>query len=368
MKRVGYIYNGIHTIDNIKQAIMNASKGKRDQNRVKKIIENKDYCAVKISEMLKNKTYKPSPYVIKIIFCGSSNKERKIYKPRFYPDQIIHWALIQQIQPIIMRGMYYYTCGSIPNRGSDRGQKAIRKWLDKDCKNTKYCLKMDITKFYPSIDNNILKQMFRKKIKDKDCLWLIDTVIDSAKGLPIGNYTSQWFSNFLLEGLDHFIKEELKIKYYVRYVDDLVLLGANKKKMNEARKEIEKYLKNINLKLKGNWQVFRVNIRDIDFLGFRFFRNKTILRKRNALRIKRRMSKINKKKSLNYKDASAIISYWGWMKRCDSYNFYHEYVKTKISLKQARKVVSTYAKIRNYRKWRAENQKENLPRSKTCRV
>lgn len=362
MKRVGYIYDNIHDIDNIKEAVMNSSKKKRDQKRVKKILDNKDYYAEKISEMIKNKTYEPSPYIIKKIYCGISNKEREIYKPRYYPDQIIHWALMQQIEHIIMRGMYYYTCGSIPGRGSGRGQKAIRKWIDNDYKNTKYCLKMDITKFYPSVDNRLLKQMIRRKIKDKDCLWLIDTIIDSAEGLPVGNYTSQWFSNLFLEGLDHFIKEDLKIKYYIRYIDDLVLLGSNKKKLHKARKEIEKYLNNINLELKGNWQVFRINKRDIDFLGLRFFRNKTILRKRNALRIKRRMTKISKKKSLNEKDASAIISYWGWMKDIDSYNFYHEHVKPKVSLKKARKVVSCHAKIRNYKKRQIKNSKKRNSR------
>ena len=196
--------------------------------------------------------------------------------------------------------------------------------------------------------------MFRRKIKDKDCLWLIDSIIDSAKGLPIGNYTSQWFSNFFLEGLDHYIKEKLKIKYYIRYVDDLVLLGANKKKLHKAKRKIDIYLKKIKLKIKGDWQVFKINCRAIDFLGFRFFRNKTILRKRNALRIRRRFNKISKKKNLNYKDACAIISYWGWIKRCDSYNFYHKYMKPKVSLWKAKKVVSAHAKVRNYRKRKAQ--------------
>ena len=136
---------------------------------------------------------------------------------------------------------------------------------------------MDISKFYPSIDNEILKQMLRRKIKDEDCLYLIDSIIDSNAGLPIGNYTSQWFSNFFLQGLDHYIKEKLGVKYYVRYVDDLILLGGNKKKLHATRKAISEYLNNIGLRLKDDWQVFKVNNRAIDFLGFRFFRKKTIL-------------------------------------------------------------------------------------------
>jgi len=346
VKRKGYIYSKIYDIDNIKLAVMNSSKGKRKQNRVNKIINNIDDYAEKINKLLKNQTYKSAPYKIKKIKDGAQKKTRVIYKPRYYTDQIIHWALMQQIQPVIMRGMYYYSCGSIPGRGTSHGQKAIRKWLDNDYRNTKYCLKMDIKKFYPSIDNEIMKQKFRRKIKDTKCLWLIDEIIDSADGLPIGNYTSQWFSNFFLEGLDHFIKEELKVKYYIRYVDDLVLLGPNKKKLHKAKREIDDYLAKIKLRIKGNWQVFKIDCRAIDFLGFRFFRDKTILRKRNALRIRRRIKKISKKPNLNYRDACAIISYWGWIKRSDSYNFYQKYIKPKVSIGKAKKVVSMHDKIR----------------------
>ena len=326
---------------------MNSSKGKRKQNRVNKVINNIDSYANKISKLLKSKDYKPSSYKIKRIKDGAQKKTRVIYKPRYYPDQIIHWALMQQIQAIIMRGMYYYNCGSVPGRGTSHGQKALRKWLDNDYRNTKYCLKMDIKKFYPSINNGILKQKFKRKIKDPHCLWLIDIIIDSADGLPIGNYTSQWFSNFFLEGLDHFIKEELRVKYYIRYVDDLVLLGPNKKKLHKVKRKIDDYLAKIKLRIKGNWQVFKINCRAIDFLGFRFFRNKTILRKRNALRIRRRIKKISKKSNLSYKDACAIISYWGWIKRSDSYNFYQKHIKPKVSIGRAKKVASTHDKIRD---------------------
>lgn len=346
MKRIGYIYDKICSVDNIKVAIVNSSKGKRNQNRVKRVLGDTDYFAGKIRDMLIDKIYIPSPYVEKTIQDGANKKTRTICKPSYFPDQIIHWALMQQIQPILTRGMYAYTCGSVPGRGTSLGQKTLEKWLRKDYKGTKYCLKLDIKKFYPSVDNEILKQMFRRKIKDKDCLWLIDTIIDSARGLPIGNYTSQWFSNFFLEGLDHYIKERLGIKYYIRYVDDLVLLGSNKRKLHRVKNAIDDYLSQINLTIKGNWQVSRVNSRAIDFLGFRFYRNRTTLRKRNALRIRRRFNKISKKKYLNYKDACAVISYWGWIKRSDSYGFYHKHVKPKVNIKRARKVISRYARTK----------------------
>jgi RNA-directed DNA polymerase len=363
LKRVGYIYEKICDLDNIKTATMKSSLGKRNHKHVKEVLDNIDEYAARVQKLLLNQKYVPSPYIIKTIQDGSSQKVREIYKPNYFPDQIIHWALMLQIQPVIMRGMYRYTCGSVPGRGTSDGQKTLRKWLGNDIKNTKYCLKMDISKFYPSIDNELLKGMFRKKIKDEKCLWLIDTIIESNQGLPIGNYTSQWFSNFFLEGLDHFIKEELGVKYYIRYVDDLVLLGANKKKLHRARIEISEYLNKIKLRMKGNWQVFRVNSRPIDFLGFKFYRDRTTLRKRNALRIRRRIRKIGRKSKLGYRDACAIISYWGWIKRSDSYRFYNECVKPFISINSARRVVSRYA--RNNSKRQSGSSESGTPRCKT---
>ena len=350
MKRKGFIYDKICDIDNIKVAILMASLGKRDKEYVKRALENIDTCSFNIREMLKTKTYVPSPYFIKTIIDGSSGKERTIFKPKFYPDQIIHWALMLNLQPIIMKGMYPYSCGSVPRRGTGLAQKTLRKWLDKDYKGTKYCLKLDIKKFYPSINNGVLKQMFQDTIKDKDCLWLINQIIESNNGLPIGNYTSQWFANFFLQGLDHYIKERLGIKYYIRYVDDLVILGGNKRKLHKARTDIRDYLTSIKLEIKDNWQLFRIDSRPIDFLGFKFYRDKTILRKKNALRIRRRIGKIHKKKNLNYKDACAIVSYWGWIKNSNSFNFYNKYVKPKINLKQARMVISNYAKANSVRR------------------
>lgn len=344
MKRVGYLFEKVCELENIKQAIIKSSLGKRNQKRVKYVMDNMDTHAVKIRNLLLDKKYIPSPYDVKTIQDGATKKTRTIHKPRYFPDQIIHWALMLQLQPVIMKGMYEFSCGSIPGRGTSYGQKILRKWLDTDYKGTKYCLKMDISKFYPSVDNEILKEMFKKKIKDGDCLWLIDSIIDSADGLPIGNYTSQWFSNFILQGLDHYIKEKLGVKYYVRYVDDLVLLGSNKKKLHLARKMISEHLNSIGLQLKGNWQVSKVSDRDIDFLGFRFFRDKTILRKRNALRIRRRIKKIGRKRELSLKDACAVISYWGWIKRSNSFNFYNKHVKPTISVGRAKKVVSIYAR------------------------
>lgn len=350
MKRTGYVYEKVCSLENIKLAILKASLGKRHESRVKRILHNIDLVALNIQTMLLNKTYIPSPYVVASIYDGANKKERTIQKPRFYPDQIIHWALMLQLSPILMRSMYHYNCGSVPGRGTSFGHKTVRRWLDDDYKGTKYCLSMDVSKFYPSVDNEILKGMFRRRLKDADCLWLVDAIIDSAEGLPIGNFTSPWFANFYFQELDYYIKQKLGIKYYVRYADDMLLLGPNKKHLHRAKKEIEVFLQNIKLDLKKNWQVFKVDSRAIDFLGLRFYRNKTILRKRNALRIRRRFQRINKKQNLTYRDACAVVSYWGWLKRSNSYRFYNETLKSLVNISAARKVVSYYGKCNSRNK------------------
>ena len=355
MKRIGFIWEKIYALDNIKAAIWFSSEKKRNHEFVMPVLEDIEAHAKEVQRLLASKTYVPSPYIIKEIRDNSSGKIRVIHNPRYFPDQVIHWALMLQIQQILMRGMYEYSCGSVPGRGPHYGRKHLRKWLDTDFRNTKYCFKLDIEKFYPSIDNEALKQSFRRSIKDPHALWLIDTIIDSAQGLPIGNYTSQWFANFALEPLDHMIKERLRVPYYMRYVDDLVLLGPNKKKLHRTRFAIEDELNKLGLRIKDNWQVFLVNSRAIDFLGYRFYRNRTTLRRRNALRIKRRFAKIGKKGYLTLKDASAVVSYWGWMKHSDSYNFYNKHCKPIVSVGRAKGVISKHAKIRNLRERQAED-------------
>jgi len=340
LKRIGHLYEQIIDIDNIKLAIQNASKKKKTRPSVAKVLSDVDGSALAIKALLESGNYKPSPYFVAIIIDNSSSKQREIYKPKFYPDQVIHWAIMQVIQPVLFKGMYHYTCGSIPGRGGNHGYKAVKKWLRKDPQHTKYCLQIDVSKFYPSIDQNLLKGMLRQKIKDERCLGLLDVIVGSTPaGLPIGNYTSQWFANFYLDGLDHYIKEQLKVKYYIRYMDDGVMFGNSKKKLHKARKAIEKYLQSIGLRMKGNWQVFKTDSRPLDFLGFRFYRTHITMRRRNALRIRRRVKKAAKKPQMNFKDAAAILSYLGWIYHSNSYQYMVKYILPFIKINKLKGVI-----------------------------
>ncbi len=348
MKRVGNIFEKICDIENIHTAIRNAARGKKHRKTVAYVLDNQEKAARLIQEMLVNKTYKPKPYRTFEIKDGPRQKTRTIFCPAYFPDQIIHWALMQIIEPVLMRGMYEFCCGSIPNRGVHYGKRYLEKWIKRDRKHTKYCLKLDIKKYYPHIDKEVLKSKFRKKIKDASVLWLIDCIIDShAEGLPIGNFTSQWWANFYLQDLDHFIKEELHTKYYLRYMDDMTLFSNNKKQLHKARKAISEFIKPMGLTLKENWQVFRIDKRPIDFLGYKFYRYKTTLRRKNCLRIRRRVKRASKKERPSLSDARAIISYLGWIKHSNSYYFYGKYIKPYVNIKELKEVVSNESRKHN---------------------
>lgn len=343
MKRKGNFYSNIYDKSNIKEAILKASKGKKSRKNVLEIINNIDYYTDVLYDMLYSKSIKYSPYKKMTIHDGANKKERIIFKPAFFPDQCIHWALMLQLQPLIQKGMYEYCCASVPTRGINYGSNYIKRILKNDRKNTKYCLKLDIKKFYPNIDKNCMKNKFKKIIKDSDVLNLIDGIIDSNKenGLPIGNFTSQWFANFYLQDLDHFIKEKLKVKYYLRYMDDMVLFSRNKKELHKIKLEIDKFLKPQGLIIKENWQLFKVNSRPLDFLGYRFYRGYTTLRRNNFLRIKRRAKKIAKRGYIRLEDAYSMISYNGWLSHCNSFNYRNKYIKKyKITMKRCKAIIS----------------------------
>jgi len=329
MKRIGFIYEKVYDKNNIRNAIYNASKGKKKKRMVKWVLANEGKVIETVHEMLKNKTYIPSKYFESRIVDGLSKKERKIYKPKFYPDQIIHWSLMLQIDFVIKRGMYKWSCASVPKRGQHYAKNRVEKWIRNDFKNTKYILKLDMKKYYPSINLELLKAKFRKLIKDDDVLLLIDSIIDSHnKGLPIGNYTSQWFANFYLQDIDHFIKEKLKAKYYVRYMDDLVIFGSNKRKLRKLFMALKEKCIEEKLTIKGDWQIFNSQKRYLDFCGFVFTREKTFIRKRITRNMRRKYFKFNKNPTTH--NAQSMLSYYGWVKHTDSYILYKKYFNLKL--------------------------------------
>ena len=332
-------------MENIKLAHKNARKGKLYYSEVKMVENNPEKYFTEIHNMLKNKTFRNSEY--EVFMRKDRGKEREIFKLPYFPDRIIHHCIMNILEPIWMKTLIKDTYSSLKGRGIHKGVKRVKLAL-KDRENTKYCLKMDVRKFYPSIDHDILKQTIRKKIKDKDLLWLLDEIIDSAKGVPIGNYLSQYFGNLYLSGLDHWLKEQKRCKYTFRYCDDICVLQSDKKHLSKSRKDISDYLRTeLNLKLKDNWQIFPVDKRGIDFLGYRFFHDYILLRKSTATRFKRRMKQIKKRhKHLTpINILSGIMSYYGWMKYADCHRLQKKYIDNNI--KRIVKIICITNKLHN---------------------
>ena len=386
MKSVKNVYGKIIEYDNIKKAFYEAAKNKTERRDVKKIIENIDYHVKKVQEMLINtapddtlvpdrsKAFVPIKHNQVLINENSSKKVRKIAKPVYRYEQVIQHAIMQVISPIMTSGMYEFSCGSIPNRGAHYGKKYIEKWIKNDPKNVKYIAKMDIRHFYESIDQVILKKWLWKKIKDRRTIYLLFIIIDSCdQGLPLGYYTSQWFANFLLQPLDHYIKEKLHVKHYIRYLDDMVIFGSNKKQLHAARAEIERLLNgSYHLQMKGNWQVFRFDYiskkdgkrkgRPLDFMGFQFYRDKTIIRRSIMLRATRKAARVGKKEKKTWYDASGILSYMGWIDHTDAYAMYCKYIKSKVNVQEMKRIMRRHSRKENKKNDRMENGIRNTGR------
>jgi len=302
MKRINNLYNNICTIENLALAEKKARKGKSHQYGVKLFDKQPETNLLLLHETLINKKFKTSAYTTKTIF---EPKERLVFRLPYYPDRIVHHAVMNYLEPIFVSTFTADTFSCIKGKGIHAALNAVKKAL-KDEANTTYCLKLDIKKFYPSIDHEILKKLLRKKFKDKDLLQLLDEIIDSAPGVPIGNYLSQYFANFYLSYFDHWLKEVKKVKYYFRYADDMVILSASKQELHQLLAEMREYLlKELNLTIKENYQVFSVEIRGIDFAGF-VIRHKYIRMRKG---IKQNFARAVAKNKYN-----SFAGYYGWAK------------------------------------------------------
>lgn len=335
MKRVGNIFEKVISLDNLRLADSKARKGKLRSYGVQLHDKNKEANLLALHEQLKNGAFKTSKYHI---FTIHEPKERLIYQLPYYPDRILHHAIMNILEPIWVSVFCKNTYSCIKNRGIHKCAKDVKLALKQDPDGTRYCLKIDIKKFYPSINHKVLKSVVRRKIKDNRLLSLLDEIIDSVnntdkkcdtitknrgnsgKGVPIGNYLSQYFANLVLAYFDHWLKENKRVKYYWRYADDIVILAPNKDDLHELLHEIRAYLHGLKLRVKRNYQVFPVEARGIDFLGYVFYHSHTLLRKSIKQKLCRRVAKLNKSKKKPTKEQykQQICSWWGWCKYCDS--------------------------------------------------
>ena len=375
--------------ETIKKALTTVCKSKKKKNKgnnhkykkAQKILKNIDYyvddmhsimLATKEAYILQHKGLDACDHILSRMYIpkkceafrikdGPSGKERDIVSVPLYPDQVVHQLIIESGSKPLMSGFYYHSYGSIPGKGSHRGQKTVKKiinrhnYLDKSA--IKYIAKLDITKCYPSIPHKYIESLLRKKFRGwfyiELCLRILDSyhakIVDGEKvGLSIGYSPSQWFCNFALTPVDYYIKHDLKGTYSIRYIDDMVLWGRNKKELHKQVALITDLLAKDGIRIKDNWQVYRFDYidrhgkrrgRDLDFLGLRFFRDKTILRKWLSLKISRQSRELGKQEIISARNARSFMARIGWLRHCNSYNYYHKNIRPNVKIKKIKDVI-----------------------------
>lgn len=346
--------------ENYYKAVKNATRKKksRKRNRIAARYRN-DPDKFKDRVMDYAAHFKNRPHEPHLINDGVRQKQRYIIVPDI-DETIVHHMIVNVVAPIWLPSFYEHSYGSIPGRGPHIGKKRIEKWIRTGNRNVKYCLKMDVRHFFASIPHDRLIAMFAKQIRDDRFLETLAELVNATDvGIPLGFYTSQWIANWYLTGLDHFIKEELHAPYYMRYMDDMVVFGPNKKRLHEMRRQISRYLETeLGLELKDDWQVFLFDYVDkngnrrgrfLDYMGFRFYRDRTTLRRAILLRATRKAKRIRKKIRPTVYDCRQMLSYLGYFDCTDTYNVYRKRIKPHVSFRKLRKQISSYERSqKNY--------------------
>ncbi len=296
MKTYKNLYKKIYSKENLISAYKKARKGKRSRNYVINFESNLNKNLRILQEQLKNKNYYPTRLKR---FIVRDPKTRTIHSSIFR-DRIVHHAIVNILQPIYEKIFIYDSFASRKNKGTHIAVERFEYFVNKVSSNGKkiknphtnnsikgYVLKADVRHYFNTIDHNVLINILRKKIKDEDLIELIRIVLHNfqdkqkGKGLPLGNYTSQFFANIYLNNLDYFVKHRLKAKYYIRYVDDFVILHKDKKALVDYLDKIEKYLMFLKLKLHPDKSEIHALRNGITFLGYRVFYHYKLLRRRN---------------------------------------------------------------------------------------
>lgn len=315
------MWDKITDMDNLIEAYNKAKKGKTWQRIVKFFDREKDKLLQELQQMLIDGTFHTSAYREKIIY---EPKQRTIYVLPFYPDRIMQHAVMNIVAPIwdrmFIEDSYCCRKGKGQHAGSKRCMQFVRR--------NKFCLQGDISKFYPSINHEIMMDIIARKIKDNRVLKFFEDIINSIKGetnIPIGNYTSQWLGNLYMNELDQFIKHELHVRDYIRYCDDFLLFSNDKEQLRQWADAVEDFVNN-RLKLKLSKKRLYPVSQGVDFLGYRHFPDGKILVRKSTAKRQKQIIKdipymlghgiITKETAL-----AKINSIRGWLQWANTHNF-----------------------------------------------
>lgn len=327
MKTHTHLYESICSFDNLLAAAKQAQKGKRFQENVGRFNANLEHELVRLRRELIEKSYQPGEYREFLIY----EPKKRMISAAPYRDRVVHHALCNVIAPLFERTFIH---DSYANRAGKGTHAAILRYQE-FCRKNSFALKCDVKKYFPSIDHQALKAEVRRTIACPDTLWLIDRIIDSSnaqepmiayfpgddlftpyerrRGLPIGNLTSQFFANVYLNRFDHFVKEALRCKFYVRYVDDFAVLGNDKSRLWQVKHEMSLYLEQLRLQLhERKCQIHRTN-RGVAFLGFRVFPDFRLLKRDNVVRTRRRLRRLQTRYAsgeLSWREVTRAVHGW----------------------------------------------------------
>lgn len=337
MKIYKDLFNKLVSTENLLEAWDNFKKGKRKKSDVQAFEFYLEDNLFRLHRDLIHKRYKHSDYAG---FYIRDPKIRHIHKAGVR-DRVTHQATFQCLNPIFESTFINDSYSCRKEKGPHRGVKRLYKLTNRvreiygDC----FILKCDIKKFFPTIDHQILFNIIAKKIKDKNVLWLMQEIIESfssefsqenkRKGAPIGNLTSQFFANICLNELDQFIKQKLKIRYYIRYTDDFVIIHYNKDYLYLIKQRVRDFLKKeLNLELHPNKIQIRKYRQGVDFLGYVSLPNARVVRTKTKRRIFKRLRKQVRQFKFGKITEETLMqsfsSYFGVLSHGNNYNLKQE--------------------------------------------
>lgn len=336
MKRYGQLWDRLVSWDNLVLAARRAQRGKRHRPAVQVFNFDQESELLCLQHELQAGDYRPGTFRIRWI---------TLPKPRMisaapYRDRVVHHALMNILEPILDRHFHpdSYACrkGKGTHAAADRLQALMRR--------NRYALQCDVQKFFPSIDHEIMKSTFRRLIKDRRVLWLMDLIVDSSneqpqatywfegddlftplerrRGLPIGNLTSQWFANWMLNDLDHHVTSGLGIGAYVRYCDDFIVLHNDRQVLKDALRAVRERLERLRFRLHEHKVFVRPVRAGLTFVGYRIWPDHRLLRKENVRAFRRRvrwMRQAYAQRRIDWDDIKPRLASWiGHAKHADS--------------------------------------------------
>ncbi|HOF50268.1 MAG TPA: reverse transcriptase/maturase family protein [Candidatus Colwellbacteria bacterium] len=319
------LFERITDFRNLHRAYLNARHCKRYRFSILKFGHRLEENLLALQRELESKTYRHGSYRE---FIVSDSKKRTIRAAPFR-DRVVHHAVCGIIEPIFDKGFVYdsYACrrGKGTHAAVRRLESFLRSLKTKARGRRVYCLKCDVSKYFDNVDHELIAEIFRRKIPDEDVLWLLGEILESHKpGIPIGNLTSQIFANIYLNELDYFVKRNLREKYYLRYMDDFLVLGLDKGRLHESKELIREFLRDrLRLELHPKKAEVFPTDKGVDFLGYVIRGNKRFLRKstvKRFLKKKRRLEAMVRNDLLSEESWENSRASWrGYAKFADAY-------------------------------------------------